>query len=327
MEGKSPAVKKPQIILKVLSVSIYLPIAEMSLNMLILIGMGVVAGFFSGLFGIGGGFLITPLLIFYNIPPAIAVGTGANQMIASSVTGAITHFRRRTLDIKLGILLALGGGAGSLIGIQIFSVLKKLGQLDLMISLLYVILLGSVGSLMIIESWYDMMRKRRLGKTNVRLAGRQRHNWIHRLPLKMRFRTSMIYVSIIPVLGIGLIVGLLSSIMGIGGGFFMIPALIYLLRVPTSVVIGTSLFQITFVSSFTTILQSITHQSVDIVLAFLLMLGGSIGAQYGTRAGRKLKAEQLRMALAFLVLVVCMRLAFQLFVRPDNLFSLDILMR
>ncbi|WP_317993572.1 sulfite exporter TauE/SafE family protein [Bartonella gliris] len=305
--------------------SIYLPIAEMSLNMLILIGMGVVGGFFSGLFGIGGGFLITPLLIFYNIPPAIAVGTGANQMIASSVTGAITHFRRRTLDIKLGILLAIGGGIGSLVGIQIFSVLKKLGQLDLMISLLYVILLGSVGSLMIIESWRDMLRQRKAQKVNIRLAGR--HNWIHRLPLKMRFRTSMIYVSIIPVLGIGFIVGLLSSIMGIGGGFFMIPALIYLLRVPTSVVIGTSLFQITFVSSFTTVLQSVSNQSVDIVLAFLLMLGGSIGAQYGTRAGRKLKAEQLRMALAFLVLIVCMRLAFQLFVRPDNLFSLDILMK
>lgn len=305
--------------------SIYLPIAEMSLNMLILIGMGVVAGFFSGLFGIGGGFLITPLLIFYNIPPAIAVGTGVNQMIASSVTGAITHFRRRTLDIKLGILLAIGGGIGSLIGIQIFSVLKKLGQLDLMISLLYVILLGSVGSLMIIESWCDMVRQRKAQKVNIRIAGR--HNWIHRLPLKMRFRTSMIYVSIIPIIGIGLIVGLLSAIMGIGGGFFMIPALIYLLRVPTSVVIGTSLFQITFVSSFTTVLQSVTHQSVDIVLAFLLMIGGSIGAQYGTRAGRKLKAEQLRMALAFLVLVVCMRLAFQLFIRPDNLFSLDVLMR
>ncbi|WP_336288055.1 MULTISPECIES: sulfite exporter TauE/SafE family protein [unclassified Bartonella] len=305
--------------------SIYLPIAEMSLNMLILIGMGVVAGFFSGLFGIGGGFLITPLLIFYNIPPAIAVGTGANQMIASSVTGAIAHFRRRTLDIKLGILLTIGGGIGSLIGIQIFSILKELGQLDLIISLLYVILLGSVGSLMIIESWCDMMRQRKAQKIHIRLAGR--HNWIHKLPFKTRFRTSMIYVSIIPVLGIGLIVGLLSSIMGIGGGFFTVPALVYLLRVPTSVVIGTSLFQITFVSSFTTILQSVSHQSVDIVLAFLLMLGGSIGVQYGIRAGRKLKAEQLRMALAFLVLIVCMRLAFQLFIRPDNLFSLATFMR
>ncbi|WP_336279442.1 sulfite exporter TauE/SafE family protein [Bartonella sp. CB175] len=304
--------------------SIYLPIAEVSLNMLILIGMGAVAGFFSGLLGIGGGFLITPLLIFYNIPPAIAVGTSANQMIASSVTGAIAHFRRRTLDIKLGIFLTIGGGVGSFIGIQIFSVLKKLGQLDLIISLLYVILLGSIGSLMIIESWYDMIRRRKEKKAAIRLAGR--HNWIHKLPLKMRFRTSMIYVSIIPVLGIGLIVGLLSSIMGIGGGFFTVPALVYILRVPTSVVIGTSLFQITFVSSFTTVLQSVSNQSVDIVLAFLLMLGGSIGVQYGTRAGQKLKAEQLRMALAFLVLVVCMHLAFQLFIRPDNLFSLTILM-
>ncbi|WP_455473854.1 sulfite exporter TauE/SafE family protein [Bartonella sp. B30(2025)] len=303
--------------------SIYLPIAEMSLNMLILISMGVVAGFFSGLFGIGGGFLITPFLIFYNIPPAIAVGTGANQMIASSVTGAITHFRRRTLDIKLGIFLTIGGGIGSFVGIQIFSLLKEMGQLDLIISLLYVFLLGSVGSLMIIESWFDMRRRRKSQKVSVRLAGR--HNWIHKLPLKMRFRTSMIYVSIIPVLSIGFIVGLLSSIMGIGGGFFTVPALVYLLRVPTSVVIGTSLFQITFVSSFTTVLQSVSNQSVDIVLAFLLMLGGSVGVQYGIRAGQKLKAEQLRMAFAFLVLVVCMRLAFQLFIRPDNLFSLAIL--
>ncbi|WP_336276468.1 sulfite exporter TauE/SafE family protein [Bartonella sp. CB178] len=303
--------------------SIYLPIAEMSLNILVLIGMGVVAGFFSGLFGIGGGFLITPLLIFYNIPPAIAVGTGTNQMIASSVTGAMAHFRRRTLDIKLGILLTIGGGVGSFIGIQIFSLLKDRGQLDLIVSLLYVILLGSVGSLMIVESWRDMVRRRKTKKVNIRLAGR--HSWIHRLPLKMRFRASMIYVSIIPVLGIGLIVGLLSSIMGIGGGFFTVPALVYLLRVPTKVVIGTSLFQITFVSSFTTVLQSVSNQSVDIVLAFLLMLGGSIGVQYGVRAGRKLKAEQLRMALAFLVLVVCMHLAFQLFIRPDDLFSLSIL--
>ncbi|WP_455476409.1 sulfite exporter TauE/SafE family protein [Bartonella sp. B17] len=304
--------------------SIYLPIAEMSLNMLVLIGMGVVAGFFSGLFGIGGGFLITPFLIFYNIPPAIAVGTGANQMIASSVTGAITHFRRRTLDIKLGTLLTIGGGIGAFIGTQIFSILKGVGQLDLIISLLYVVLLGTVGSLMIIESWCDMMRRRKGQKVHIRLAGK--HNWIHKLPLKMRFRTSMIYVSIIPVLGIGLIVGLLSSIMGIGGGFFTVPALVYFLRVPTSVVIGTSLFQITFVSSFTTVLQSVSNQSVDIVLAFLLMLGGSIGVQYGIRAGRKLKAEQLRVALAFLVLIICMHLAFQLFVRPDNLFSLAILM-
>ncbi|MCZ2204135.1 sulfite exporter TauE/SafE family protein [Bartonella sp. A05] len=305
--------------------SIYLPIAEMSLNILILIGMGAVVGFISGLFGVGGGFLIIPLLIFCNIPPAIAVGTGANQMIASSVTGAITHFKRRSLDIKLGILLAIGGGIGSLVGIQIFSILRELGQLDLIISLLYVVLLGSVGSLMVIESWSSMLRQRRGQKISIRRPGQ--HNWIHRLPFKMRFRTSMIYVSIIPVLGIGLIVGLLSSIMGIGGSFIMVPALIYLLRVSTSVVIGTSLFQITFVTALTTLLQSVSNQSVDIVLAFLLMVGGGIGAPYGLWAGRKLNAEQLRMALACLVLIVCMRLAFQLFIRPDNLFSLTIVMR
>ncbi|MCZ2328745.1 sulfite exporter TauE/SafE family protein [Bartonella sp. F02] len=305
--------------------SIYLPIAEMSLNILILISMGVVVGFISGLFGVGGGFLIIPLLIFYNIPPAIAVGTGTNQMIASSVTGAITHFKRRSLDLKLGIFLAIGGGFGSLIGIQIFSLLRTSGQLDLIISLLYVILLGGVGSLMAIESWGTIIRQHKGQKVSIRRPGQ--HNWIHRLPLKMRFRTSMIYVSVIPVFVIGLIIGLLSSIMGVGGSFIMVPALIYLLRVPTSVVIGTSLFQITFVTALTTILQSVSNNSVDIVLAFLLMLGGGIGAQYGIRAGRKLKAEQLRMALACLVLVVCMRLAFQLFIRPDNLFSLTVLMR
>ncbi|MHC5308293.1 sulfite exporter TauE/SafE family protein [Bartonella sp. LJL80] len=303
--------------------SIYLPIAEMSLNMLILIGMGAGVGFLSGLFGVGGGFLITPLLIFYNIPPAIAVGTGANQVIASSVTGALTHFKRRTLDIKLGVLLVIGGLVGSFLGIQLFSLLRQLGQLDLIISLLYVILLGGVGGLMAVESWRAIMRTRSGKSVNIRRPGQ--HIWIHRLPLKMRFRASMIYVSIIPVLVIGFIIGLLSSIMGVGGGFIMVPALIYLLRVPTNVVVGTSLFQITFVTAFTTVLQSMTNQSVDIVLAFLLMLGGVIGAQYGTRAGRKLKAEQLRMLLALLVLAVCARLAYQLFVRPDDLFSLTLI--
>ncbi|AQX27561.1 MULTISPECIES: sulfite exporter TauE/SafE family protein [unclassified Bartonella] len=305
--------------------SIYLPIAELSLSMLILISMGAVVGFFSGLFGIGGGFLITPLLIFYNIPPTIAVGTGANQVIASSVTGAITHFKRRTLDIRLGILLVIGGGIGSLIGIQIFSLLRKLGQLDFIISLLYIFLLGSIGSLMMVESLCAMMRQRK--EKTPTTHSPSYYNWIDRLPFKIHFQASMICVSIIPVLIIGFVVGLLSSIMGVGGGFITVPALIYLLRVPTSVVVGTSLFQMTFVSAFTTVLQSVSNQSVDIVLAFLLTIGGGIGAQYGVRAGQKLKAEQLRMALAFLVIVVCMRLAFQLFIRPDNLFSLVILMR
>lgn len=288
--------------------------------MLILLGIGAIVGFVSGLFGVGGGFLITPLLIFYNIPPAIAVGTGANQVIASSVTGALAHFKRRTLDIRLGILLIIAGLGGAVCGIQFFSLLRRMGQLDLVISLLYVILLGAVGVLMAIESQRAMIRARTEKSPVVRRPGQ--HNWIHGLPFKTRFRTSMIYVSIIPVLAIGFFTGLLSSIMGVGGGFVMVPALIYLLRVPTNVVIGTSLFQITFVSAFTTVLQSVANQSVDIVLALLLMTGGAMGARYGTRAGRKLRGEQLRMLLAMLVLAMALWLAFRLFIRPGDLFTL-----
>jgi len=301
-------------------VGIYLPIAEISVNMLVLLGMGAAVGFLSGLFGVGGGFLITPLLIFYNIPPAIAVATGANQVIASSVSGALSHFKRRTLDIKLGILLVIGGLAGSLIGIYLFSLLRDLGQLDLIISLLYVVLLGSVGGLMAVESWRTLRRSKGNAVPEVRRPGQ--HNWIHRMPFKARFRASMIYVSIIPVLGIGFVIGILSSVMGVGGGFIMVPALIYLLRVPTNVVVGTSLFQITFVTAFTTVMQATNNHTVDIVLAFLLMVGGVIGAQYGARAGRKLRGEQLRMLLALLVLAVALRLAFGLFIQPDNLFSI-----
>lgn len=299
---------------------IYLPIAEISVNMLVLLGMGAAVGFLSGLFGVGGGFLITPLLIFYNIPPAIAVATGANQVIASSVSGALSHFKRRTLDFKLGILLVIGGLLGSLAGIHLFSLLRNLGQLDLIISLLYVILLGSVGGLMAVESWHTLRQSKKGKAPDARRPGQ--HNWIHRMPFKARFRASMIYVSVIPVLAIGFAIGLLSSVMGVGGGFIMVPALIYLLRVPTNVVVGTSLFQITFVTAFTTVMQATNNHTVDIVLAFLLMIGGVIGAQYGARAGRKLRGEQLRMLLALLVLAVALRLAFSLFIQPDNVFSI-----
>ncbi|WP_184221258.1 sulfite exporter TauE/SafE family protein [Paenochrobactrum gallinarii] len=289
--------------------------------MFVLLGMGAAVGFLSGLFGVGGGFLITPLLIFYNIPPAIAVATGANQVIASSVSGALVHFKRRTLDIKLGTLLVIGGLIGALIGIYVFSWLRDLGQLDLIVSILYVFFLGTVGGLMLVESW-KTLRRNKSGAAPVRKSGH--HNWIHRLPFKMRFRASMIYVSIIPVLGIGFFIGLLSSVMGVGGGFIMVPALIYILRVPTNVVVGTSLFQITFVTAFTTVLQATTNQSVDIVLAFLLMVGGVIGAQYGARAGQKLRGEQLRLLLALMVLAVALRLGYDLFIKPDNIFTISI---
>ncbi|PRD41016.1 permease [Phyllobacterium phragmitis] len=301
---------------------IYLPIAELSVNMLVILGMGAAVGFLSGMFGVSGGFLITPLLIFYNIPPAVAVATGVNQVIASSVSGALAHFKRRTLDFKLGLLLVAGGLVGSLLGIYLFSLMRVLGQLDLIVSLLYVVLLGTVGGLMLVESWRALQRVRQGQPVNLKRPGQ--HNWIHRLPLKMRFRASKIYVSVIPVLAIGFFIGVLAAIMGVGGGFIMVPALIYLLRVPTNVVIGTSLFQVTFVTAFATVMQAMTNRSVDIVLAMLLMVGGVIGAQYGARVGQKLRGEQLRLLLALLVLAVALRLAFGLFVRPDNLFSIAI---
>jgi len=303
-------------------VGIYLPIAEMSVNMVVLLAMGGAVGFLSGMFGVGGGFLITPLLIFYNIPPAIAVATGANQVIASSFSGALAHFKRGTLDVKLGTILLLGGIIGSTLGIYLFAYLRSLGQLDLIVSLLYVVFLGTVGGLMLVESMRALQRVRSGQPASSNNTGH--HNWIHRMPLKMRFRTSKLFVSVIPILAIGAGIGVLSSIMGVGGGFIMVPALIYLLKVPTNVVVGTSLFQIIFVSAYTTIVHSTTNHSVDVALAFLLMVGGVAGAQYGARVGQKLRGEQLRALLALLVLAVALRLAFDLFVKPDNVYSIMI---
>ena len=301
---------------------IYLPIAEISVNVFVLLAMGAAVGFLSGLFGVGGGFLITPLLIFYNIPPAIAVATGANQVIGSSFSGAMSHMKRGTLDFKLGFMLLAGGIVGSTAGVYVFSLLRSLGQLDLFISLLYVVLLGSVGALMLVESVRSLRASRGGAPTGLKKPGQ--HNWVHRLPLKMRFRTSKLFVSVIPVLVIGAIIGFLSSIMGVGGGFIMVPALIYLLRVPTNVVVGTSLFQIIFTSAYTTLVHASTNYTVDIVLAMLLMVGGVAGAQYGVKAGQKLRGEQLRALLALLVLAVALRLAVDLFIRPDNVYSLSI---
>jgi uncharacterized protein len=302
-------------------VGIYLPIAELSVNLFVLLGMGAAVGFLSGMFGVGGGFLITPLLIFYNIPPAVAVATGANQVIASSFSGALAHYKRKAIDFKLGSVLLFGGIIGSTAGAWIFASLRRMGQLDIVVSVLYVVFLGTVGGLMLVES-INTLRQRRLG-TNVDLRQPGQHNWVHRLPLKMRFKVSKLYVSAIPVMALGAFIGLLSAIMGIGGGFIMVPAMIYLLKVPTNVVIGTSLFQIIFVTAYTTLIQATANQTVDIVLAVLLMLGGVIGAQYGASAGQRLRGEQLRALLALLVLAVGLRLAFSLFATPDSLFVLS----
>lgn len=302
--------------------TIYLPIAELSVNVFIILGMGAAVGFLSGMFGVGGGFLITPLLIFYNIPPVVAVATGANQVVASSVSGAISHFRRGTLDMKLGTVLLIGGLVGATIGVFIFSWLRRLGQLDLIISLLYVVFLGTVGGLMLAESLRALRRAARNEAAPLKRPGQ--HNWVHRLPFKMRFKKSKIYLSVIPILALGFGIGILTSVMGVGGGFIMVPAMIYLLRIPTNVVVGTSLFQIIFTTAYTTIVQAATNYSVDIVLAFILMVAGVIGAQYGVRVGQKLRGEQLRALLGLLVLAVGVRLAIELVVTPDDFYSLAI---
>ncbi len=299
---------------------IYLPIAELPVNFFLVLSMGGGVGFLSGMFGVGGGFLMTPLLIFYGIPPAVAVATEANQIVASSVSGAFVHWQRRGIDFKLGSVLLIGGVFGSVIGVWLFKLLRSLGQVDLIISLSYVLFLGIIGALMFVESMRAIMRAR--GGNTVPLRRPGHHNWIHGLPFKMRFRRSKLYVSAIPIVAIGAVVGILAAIMGVGGGFIMVPAMIYLLRMPTNVVIGTSLFQILIVTALVTILHATSNQTVDVVLALLLMTGGVIGAQFGARAGQNLKAEQLRALLAVMVLLVCSRLAYNLVVQPDDLFSI-----
>lgn len=300
---------------------LYLPIAEIAVNMFMLLGMGAAVGFLSGMFGVGGGFLLTPLLIFTGIPPAVAVATQTGQIVASSVSGALAHWRRRSIDISLGVMLIAGGLVGAAAGVVLFRLLRSFGQLDLIIALLYVVFLGGIGGIMLLESGRAILR-RRLGRpVSARRSGQ--HNWLQRLPVKMRFKRSKLYISVIPVVGLGFLMGLLVSIMGIGGGFIMVPALIYLLHVPTNVVIGTSLFQIIFVTAFAAVLHSITTHTVDAVLALLLMVGGVMGAQFGVQAGMKLRGEQLRLLLALLVLAVGVRMSIDLVATPEDLFTIS----
>lgn len=301
---------------------IYLPIAEISVNIFLLLGLGLGVGFLSGMFGVGGGFLMTPLLFFIGIPPAVAVSTQANQIVASSASGAIAHWRRQSLDLKMGVFLLIGGAAGSIGGVQLFSFLRSLGQIDLIISLCYVGFLGVIGGLILIESIGAIRRRARAGHATQPVSKRRKRRLIDRLPLKIRFPESGLYLSIIPPIVIGFFVGLLSAIMGVGGGFIMVPAMIYILRMPTNVVIGTSLFQILFVTALITFLQAAQNQTVDIVLSLLLIIGGVIGAQFGARAGRHIKAEELRVALALMVLIVCLKLGWDLVATPADLFTI-----
>lgn len=301
---------------------IYLPIAEMSLNVFLILGMGGLVGFLSGMFGVGGGFLMTPLLMFAGVPPAVAVATGANQITAASVSGMQAHWRRGGVDLKMGIVLTLGGLVGSYAGALLFSLLKGIGQIDLMIAVSYVIFLTSIGLMMLIESAQVVWRRHQGIKQPPR---RRPRTWIDALPLKMRFRKSRQYLSVFLPLILGAFVGVLVAIMGVGGGFILVPAMIYLLNMPANVVVGTSLFQMTLVTASVTFFHSVNSYTVDVVLALLLLIGAVAGAQVGARIGYKLKGEHLRGLLGLIVLGVGARMALDLFVTPRDIFSLIVM--
>ncbi len=301
---------------------LYLPIAQMSVHWLIILGMGAAVGLITGLFGIGGGFILAPLLLFSGIPPAVAVSTTTSQVAAATFSGLVTHWKKKTLDLPMAVIMTAGGLAGTVAGVYIFRLLREMGQMEFSISISYVALLGAVGGLMLTES-VRTMREARAGRpSGVRKPGQ--HNWIHGLPLKMRFRRSRLYISVIPPLVFSFVVGILSAIMGVGGGFILVPLMIYLIKMPASIVPGTTLFQVLFVTASATIMHAVDNYTVDVVLALLLIAGGVIGVQIGVRIGTKLRGEQMRFLLALLTLGIALRLLYDLVVTPDDLFSLRV---
>jgi len=299
--------------------SIYLPIAEMNVNIFLIVFIGMIVGALSGLFGVGGGFLMTPLLIFLGIPPVVAVGSEAPHVLASSVSGVIAHWRKKNVDFKMGFFLLSGGVVGSTVGVNLFKLLKTYGQIDIVIQFLFIIFLGFIGMSMAFESAKTTIKNYRT--TSAIRTKLHQHSWIHGLPFKLRFHRSKLYISAIPPILIGFFVGVLSAMMGVGGGFIMIPAMVYILGMSTNVVVGTSLFQIIFVTANSTFFQSYLNQTVDIVLSALMILGGVIGAQIGVRLGSQLKAEYLRGILAILVLLVCAKILTDLILTPSDLFT------
>ena len=302
--------------------SIYLPIAEMNVNIFLIVFIGMAIGALSGLFGVGGGFLMTPLLIFLGIPPVVAVGSEAPHVLASSVSGVIAHWRKKNVDFKMGFFLLSGGVVGSTVGVNLFKLLKTYGQIDIVIQFLFIIFLGFIGLSMAFESAKTTIKNYRT--TSAIRTKLHQHSWIHGLPFKLRFHRSKLYISAIPPILIGFFVGVLSAMMGVGGGFIMIPAMVYILGMSTNVVVGTSLFQIIFVTANSTFFQSYLNQTVDIVLSALMILGGVIGAQIGVRIGSQLKAEYLRGILAILVLLVCAKILTDLILTPVDLFTTSI---
>ena len=300
---------------------IYLPVAEMSVNWLIIVALGLGVGFLSGMFGVGGGFLMTPLLVFTGIPSTVAVATTLSHITASSMSGALAQWRKRAIDFSMAGVMFAGGIVGTVCGVWLVALMRRQGQMDLIVALTYVLMLGTIGTLMLRESLNTL----RAYRSGVAVSRRLVHRgWIQALPFKMRFRQSRLYISVIPPVVIGFAVGALSAVMGIGGGFIIVPAMIYILRMPTNVVMGTSLVQIIAVTAITTVLQATSNYAVDIILAGLLVLGGVVGAQMGVRAGAKLRGEQLRLLLALIVLAVGAGLAWQLVAHPADVYSLSL---
>ncbi|GIX16726.1 MAG: UPF0721 transmembrane protein [Rhodothalassiaceae bacterium] len=303
--------------------SLYFPIAEVAFNIYLIVAIGALVGLLSGMFGVGGGFLITPLLMFLGVPAPVAVATGANLITASSVSGALAHARRGGIDMKMGAILTIGGGAGAVAGAWLFGVLKRLGQLDVVIASTYALLLGTVGALMLLES-LAALRRQHGHPDGTRPPPRRRHVGLrYALPFRMRFRASRLYISALLPLGVGFVVGVLAAVMGVGGGFLMIPAMIYIIGMPASVVVGTSLFQIVFVTAFATMLHATQTQSVDIMLSAVLVIGAVAGAQYGARLASRVAGVEFRVLLALMVLLVALRMAWSLFVAPETLYRIE----
>ena len=293
--------------------SFYLPIAEIQINILIILFFGFLVGFMSGLFGVGGGFLMTPLLIFMGIPPSTAVGTESVQILGSSVSGAIAHGRKKNIDFEIGVFLLIGGIFGSTVGIILFNFLKESGNIDLIINILYVLFLATIGILMLIESSFAIIKKPKLSV----FTKKRRIKFLDVLPMKLKFRGSKIYISIFLPILIGIMVGFLSALMGVGGGFIMVPAMIYLFRMSTISAIGTSLFQIVFVTLNISILQATYNRSVDLVLAIFLLVGGVVGAQFGSKFTSRFRGEQIRVLLAIIVMGVCVKMVLELITEPS----------
>ncbi|MFT4090760.1 MAG: sulfite exporter TauE/SafE family protein [Asticcacaulis sp.] len=299
---------------------LYLPIAEMSVNVWLMAGLGVGVGFLSGLFGVGGGFLMAPMLVTLGIPPSIAVASQAGHVLATSTSSVSSYRRQDSVDFRMGLLMGAGGVVGAGLGVEIFRILRLLGQIDMMISIIYLVFLCGIGGLMARESLSSLLRRKK-GLPPVR-PKLKRPPWLYALPFKMRFPRSGLYISVIPPLFIGFVVGILAALMGVGGGFLIVPAMIYILRMKASVVVGTSLFQVIITATVAMLLQAVRNHTVDAVLAFLLLIGGVVGGQLGIRFGTRFRAEELRLVLALIILTAGLQMGLTLFIPPEDPFVL-----